>query len=88
MRIKLIIQGEPDMPIVRVGARLLYNYLVKGGVQVFEYRRRPLHGKVALMDDHWATVGSSNLDPLSLSLISKQMSSSTIVILTRRCAII
>lgn len=68
MRIKLIIQGEPDMPIVRVGARLLYNYLVKGGVQVFEYRRRPLHGKVALMDDHWATVGSSNLDPLSLSL--------------------
>ncbi len=56
------------MPIVRVGARLLYNYLVKGGVQVFEYRRRPLHGKVALMDDHWATVGSSNLDPLSLSL--------------------
>lgn len=60
--------GEPDMPIVRVGARLLYNYLVKGGVQVFEYRRRPLHGKVALMDDHWATVGSSNLDPLSLSL--------------------
>lgn len=35
---------------------------------MYEYRRRPLHGKVALMDDHWATVGSSNLDPLSLSL--------------------
>ncbi|KNC95630.1 cardiolipin synthase ClsB [Trabulsiella odontotermitis] len=66
--VKLIVQGEPDMPIVKVGARLLYNYLVKGGVQVYEYRRRPLHGKVALMDDHWATVGSSNLDPLSLSL--------------------
>lgn len=66
--VKLIVQGEPDMPIVKVGARLLYNYLVKGGVQIYEYRRRPLHGKVALMDDHWATVGSSNLDPLSLSL--------------------
>jgi len=66
--VKLIVQGEPDMPIVTVGARLLYNYLVKGGVQVYEYRRRPLHGKVAVMDDHWATVGSSNLDPLSLSL--------------------
>ncbi len=66
--VKLIVQGEPDMPIVKVGARLLYNYLVKGGVQVYEYRRRPLHGKVAVMDDHWATVGSSNLDPLSLSL--------------------
>ena len=68
VRVKLIVQGEPDMPIVKVGARLLYNYLVKGGVHVYEYRRKPLHGKVALMDDHWATVGSSNLDPLSLSL--------------------
>lgn len=68
VRVKLIVQGEPDMPIVKVGARLLYRYLVKGDVQIFEYRRRPLHGKVALMDDHWATVGSSNLDPLSLSL--------------------
>ncbi|MFZ3618115.1 cardiolipin synthase ClsB [Leclercia barmai] len=68
VRVRLIVQGEPDMPIVTVGARLLYNYLVKGGVEIYEYRRRPLHGKVALMDDHWVTVGSSNLDPLSLSL--------------------
>ncbi|MBU9856501.1 cardiolipin synthase ClsB [Rahnella bonaserana] len=68
VQVKLIVQGEPDMLIVKVGAELLYNYLLKGGVQVYEYRRRPLHGKVALMDAHWATVGSSNLDPLSLSL--------------------
>lgn len=54
------------MPFAKVGTRLLYNYLMKGDVQVYEYR--PLHDKVALMDDHWATVGSSNLDPLSLSL--------------------
>ncbi|MCL2894948.1 cardiolipin synthase ClsB [Brenneria sp. MC1SB4.1] len=68
VRVKLIVQGEPDMPIVKVGASLLYRYLMKGGVQIYEYSRRPLHGKVALMDGHWATVGSSNLDPLSLSL--------------------
>ena len=37
-------------------------------MQVYEYRDRPLHGKVALVDEEWATVGSSNLDPLSLSL--------------------
>lgn len=68
VRVKLIVQGELDMPIVKVGAELLYNYLVDGGVEVYEYIRRPLHGKVAVCDDHWATVGSSNLDPLSLSL--------------------
>ncbi|MBK5207689.1 MAG: cardiolipin synthase ClsB, partial [Polaromonas sp.] len=27
-----------------------------------------LHAKVAVVDGHWATVGSSNLDPLSLLL--------------------
>jgi cardiolipin synthase len=37
-------------------------------VQVHEYCKRPLHGKVAVIDDDWSTVGSSNLDPLSLSL--------------------
>nr|WP_314686462.1 cardiolipin synthase ClsB [uncultured Pantoea sp.] len=68
VRVRLIVQGEPDMPIVKVGAELLYNYLVDGGVEVYEYCRRPLHGKVAVQDQHWTTVGSSNLDPLSLSL--------------------
>jgi cardiolipin synthase len=64
----LILQGEPDMPIVKTAASMLYHHLINGGVKVFEYTDRPLHGKVALTDDEWATVGSSNLDPLSLSL--------------------
>lgn len=68
VRVRLIVQGEPDMAIVKVGAEMLYNYLVDAGVEVYEYCRRPLHGKIAVQDQHWATVGSSNLDPLSLSL--------------------
>ena len=66
--VHLILQGEPDMAIVRIGARMLYHSLVKDGVHVHEYCKRPLHGKVAVVDGQWATVGSSNLDPLSLSL--------------------
>jgi len=56
------------MPIVKLAARILYNYLLGAGVRIHEYCERPLHGKVALADDEWSTVGSSNLDPLSLSL--------------------
>lgn len=56
------------MPIAKFGARMLYNYLMRDGVEIHEYCRRPLHGKVALADYEWSTVGSSNLDPLSLSL--------------------
>jgi cardiolipin synthase A/B len=68
VQVRLILQGQPDMPIAKLGARMLYNYLIRDGVQVFEYCRRPLHGKVALVDYDWSTVGSSNLDPLSLAL--------------------
>jgi len=66
--VRLILQGEPDMPIVKTAASMLYHHLLHAGVQIYEYCERPLHGKVALVDDNWSTVGSSNLDPLSLSL--------------------
>ena len=66
--VRLILQGEPDMPIVKTAARLLYHHLIHAGVRIYEYCDRPLHGKVALADGEWATVGSSNLDPLSLAL--------------------
>jgi len=66
--VRLILQGEPDMPIVKVAASMLYHHLLHAGVRIFEYCERPLHGKVAVVDDQWSTVGSSNLDPLSLSL--------------------
>ena len=66
--VRLILQGEPDMPIVKTAASMLYHHLLHAGVHVYEYCERPLHGKVALVDEKWSTVGSSNLDPLSLSL--------------------
>ncbi len=68
VRVVLILQGRPDMQIVSVVARWLYDYLVPAGVRILEYRERPLHAKVAVVDGNWSTVGSSNLDPLSLSL--------------------
>jgi cardiolipin synthase len=68
VEVSLILQGNPDMPIVRIAASMLYHHLLRAGVRIYEYCDRPLHGKVALADDEWSTVGSSNLDPLSLSL--------------------
>ncbi len=66
--VRLVLQGRPDMPIVRAAATTLYLHLLRAGVRIFEYRTRPFHGKVALVDRRWSTVGSSNLDPLSLAL--------------------
>lgn len=66
--VTLILQGRPDEKLAQFAARLLYRHLLDANVEVLEYCERPFHGKVALIDDDWATVGSSNLDPLSLSL--------------------
>jgi cardiolipin synthase len=68
VKVILILQGKPDMAIVRMAASMLYYHLLRAGVEIYEYCDRPLHGKVALVDNEWSTVGSSNLDPLSLSL--------------------
>ncbi|UFP99616.1 cardiolipin synthase ClsB [Pseudomonas fitomaticsae] len=68
VEVRLILQGQPDMLVAKLAARMTYDYLLKAGVQIHEYCERPLHGKVALVDEEWSTVGSSNLDPLSLSL--------------------
>ncbi|HUS24251.1 MAG TPA: cardiolipin synthase ClsB [Candidatus Binatia bacterium] len=68
VRVRLILQGHPDMPLVKWLEATLYDILLRAGIEIHEYCERPLHGKVAVMDDAWATVGSSNLDPPSLSL--------------------
>ena len=68
VRVRLLLQGEPDMLVAQLAASMLYDYLIDAGVQIFEYCKRPLHAKVACVDDDWSTVGSSNLDPLSLAL--------------------
>jgi cardiolipin synthase len=47
-------------------AASFYPQLIGAGVRVFEYRKTQLHAKVAVVDDDWATVGSSNCDGLSL----------------------
>ncbi|MES2151626.1 MAG: cardiolipin synthase ClsB [Pseudomonadota bacterium] len=49
-------------------ARSFYPKLLDSGVQVIEYRKTQLHAKVAVIDEDWSTVGSSNCDGLSLFL--------------------
>ncbi|HEX7644306.1 MAG TPA: cardiolipin synthase ClsB [Burkholderiaceae bacterium] len=49
-------------------AHSFYPKLLEAGVKLVEYRYTQLHAKVAVIDGDWATVGSSNIDGLSLFL--------------------
>ncbi|MCZ8236563.1 MAG: cardiolipin synthase ClsB [Inhella sp.] len=68
VRIRLLLQGRFDYRLAEMAARALYVDLLQRGVRIFEYRAAFLHAKVAQVDGHWCTVGSSNLDPTSLVL--------------------
>ena len=68
VRVRLLLQGKVDYRIAALAARTLYAEMRNNGVRIYEYTPAFLHAKVALVDDDWATVGSSNIDPLSLLL--------------------
>ncbi len=68
VQVRLLLQGQFDYRLAAWAARALYAQLQAQGVRVFEYRAAFLHAKVALADEDWATLGSSNLDPTSLLL--------------------
>ncbi|NLZ40225.1 MAG: cardiolipin synthase ClsB, partial [Comamonadaceae bacterium] len=68
VRVRLLLQGKVDYRIAALAARALYDELRGHGVHIFEYAPAFLHAKVAVVDESWATVGSSNIDPLSLLL--------------------
>ncbi|MDP2058045.1 MAG: cardiolipin synthase ClsB, partial [Thiobacillus sp.] len=68
VRVHLLVQGHTDHPFFLAAARALYHDLLAAGVAIYEYQASELHAKVAAVDGHWATVGSSNIDPFSLLL--------------------
>jgi cardiolipin synthase len=68
VKVTLLLQGVADHPLMQYATRALYPIFLERGIRLFEYRRSLLHAKVAVVDHHWATVGSSNIDPFSLLL--------------------
>ncbi len=68
VKVTLLLQGKYEYFMQYHAARPVYDALLKAGIEIHEYEASFLHAKVAVIDGHWATVGSSNLDPLSLLL--------------------
>jgi len=63
--VRLVI-GRKEFAALDYAVPFLYRSLLKAGVKIAEYEKTMLHGKVAVVDSNWGTVGSSNLDALSL----------------------
>ena len=68
VKVQLLLQGRYDNFMQFHASRPVMASLLNAGIEVYEYSASLLHAKVAVIDGQWATVGSSNLDPLSLLL--------------------
>ncbi len=68
VKVVVLLQGRVEYVLLHYATQALYGALLHQGIRIFEYHRSFLHAKVAVIDRHWATVGSSNIDPFSLLL--------------------
>jgi cardiolipin synthase len=82
VRVVVLLQKRVEYVLLHYASRALYGQLLDAGVQLHEYGTSFLHAKVAVVDGRWATVGSSNIDPLSL-LLSRE---ANVVVEDRRFA--
>ncbi|HEY2863528.1 MAG TPA: cardiolipin synthase ClsB [Casimicrobiaceae bacterium] len=64
--VTLLLPGRVEYLLLHLATRAMYGQLLQAGIVIEEYHRSMLHAKVAVADDVWATVGSSNIDPYSL----------------------
>jgi cardiolipin synthase len=68
VRVVALTPGKIDHNVVRAASRRDLGRLLRGGVEIFEYQASLLHAKTMVVDEAWATVGSTNLDPRSFGL--------------------
>ncbi|HET7817742.1 MAG TPA: phospholipase D-like domain-containing protein [Bacteroidia bacterium] len=66
VKTKLILSGISDIPLIKRATSYLYASLLKNNIELYEWNKSVLHGKVAVIDKEWSTIGSFNLNYLSV----------------------
>ena len=65
VRIRIVLTQVSDVPMAKWAERIFYAWLLKWNIEIYEYRKNILHGKMSTYDGHWVTVGSFNFNDLS-----------------------
>jgi cardiolipin synthase len=65
VRISVILAGRSDVMLAKRAERWYYHWLLQNGIELYEYQKSILHGKLATADDQWMTIGSYNVNDIS-----------------------
>lgn len=63
--IRVIAAGNSDVKVAKNAERWLYDWLLRNGIELYEYQKNILHGKMAVCDEEWMTAGSYNINNIS-----------------------
>ena len=67
VRVEFLLPGNNNHPFAAASARRRYGRLMAAGARIYEWRGMMVHAKTAVVDSEIVLVGSSNLDPLSMT---------------------
>lgn len=62
---KLILANKSDVSIAKHAERFIYRWMLRNGIEIYEYPKRILHGKISTYDGKWVTAGSYNVNNIS-----------------------
>ena len=62
VRVRLVLPRFSDWPSYVHASEYLYDYFLRNGVEIYQWKESILHGKLATVDDTWSTIGSFNLN--------------------------
>lgn len=65
VKITVITAGASDIALSKYAERFMYAWLLRNNIRLFEYQPNVLHGKVAVCDGQWMTIGSYNINNIS-----------------------
>jgi cardiolipin synthase len=65
VQVTIILSADSDIFLYGRATSHLYISLMKWGIHIYEWNQSILHGKIAMVDDKWVTIGSFNLNYLS-----------------------
>lgn len=65
VKVKVILAGPSDVMVAKHAERYLYNWMLRHKIEIYEYQPAILHAKMAVVDNHWVTIGSYNINDIS-----------------------
>ncbi|HLG41507.1 MAG TPA: phospholipase D-like domain-containing protein, partial [Chitinophagaceae bacterium] len=65
VKIKVITAGVSDIKLAKYAERYWYSWMLRNRIELYEYQPSVLHGKIAVCDSQWMTIGSYNINDIS-----------------------